>query len=50
MMATNNEQEKQAYEIYMKSQGYIKVDGKWKLVKYPEKDPKSYKETLPRKG
>ncbi len=49
-MTTSNEQEKQAYETHMKSQGYVKIDGKWQLVKYPVKDPKSYKEALPSKG
>ncbi len=49
-MTTGNEQDKKEYETYMKSQGYIKIKGKWQLVKYPEKDPKSYKEALPSKG
>jgi len=49
-MSTSNEEEKIAYERYMKSQGYIKIDGKWKCVKYPEKDPKSYKESVPSKN
>ena len=46
----NENEEKVAYEEHMRSNGYIKIDGKWQLVKYPEKDPKSYKEALPTKG
>ena len=42
--------EKIEYEAHMKKEGYIKVNGKWILGKYPEKDPKSYKEALPGKG
>ena len=47
---TNEEKEKIAYETYMEAEGYVKIDNKWKRIKYPEKDPKSYKEALPTKG
>lgn len=43
-------EEQSKYEEYMGAEGYVKIDGKWVLVKYPEKDPKSYKESLPSKG
>ena len=43
-------EEKIAYTEHMIAEGYIKIDGKWVLSKYPEKDPKSYKEALPSKG
>ena len=45
----NESEEKTAYEEHMRSEGYIKIDGKWVLSKYPEKGPKSYKEALPNK-
>ena len=50
IMSTGDEQEKEAYEAHMRAEGYIKVNGEWKLAKYPEKDLKSYKEALPTKG
>ena len=46
----NENEEKIAHEAHMRAEGYIKVNGEWKLAKYPEKDPKSYKEALPTKG
>ena len=46
----NENEEKIAHEKYMIAEGYVKMDGKWVLSKYPEKDPKSYKEALPSKG
>ncbi len=46
----DEDKEKIAYEENMKAEGYVMIDGKWKLVKYPEKNPKSYKEALPSKG
>ena len=52
-MDTNNldeEKEKAAYKEYMRAEGYVKINGKWVLGKYPPKDPKSYKEALPSKG
>ncbi len=50
-MNTNEfEKDKVAYEEYMKAEGYIKINGKWVLWKYPPKDSKSYKEALPSKG
>ncbi len=42
----NEKEEKLAYEEHMKSEGYIKIDGKWVLSKYPEKGPKNYKEVF----
>ncbi len=46
----NESNEKLAYEKHMRSEGYMKINGKRVLAKYPEKDPKSYKEALPTKG
>ncbi len=42
--------EKIAHDEYMKAEGYIKINGKWVLGKYPPKDSKSYKDALPSKG
>ena len=53
MHTNTTEEEKEtiiAHEEHMRSEGYIKIKGKWVLSKYPEKDPKSYKEALPSKG
>ena len=46
----NENEEKIAHEKYMIAEGYIKTEDKGILSKYPEKDPKSYKEALPSKG
>jgi hypothetical protein len=45
----NTEKEKIAYEQYMESQGYQKLNEEWVLIKYPPKDPKNYKKVLPKK-
>lgn len=34
----DEEKEKIAYEEHMKAEGYIKVDGKWVLGKYSDKE------------
>lgn len=43
MNKLDEKKEKISYKNYMKAEGYIKINDKYILVKYPTKKVKSYK-------